>query len=105
MTILTFDRFRSAVAGQVATAQIRRRLSIAHGGGVQVGRCDTTNPSAALPMPRERRGKQERCYPSVTPDDARATYHWGVPPPNLLNEALGRLLGSRCGRQAQRSRG
>lgn len=105
MTILTFDRLRSAVAGQVAAAQIRRRLSIAQGGGVQVGRFDTTNPSAALAMPRERRGKQERFYPSVTPDGARVTYLRGVPPPNLLSEALDRLLGSRCVRRTQRSPG
>ena len=105
MTIFTFDRLRSAVAGHAVAAQIKRRLSIAKGGGSQVGRVGTTNPSTAPAMLPERRGKQERFYPSVTPDDARATYLWGVHPPNLLSEALDRLLGSRWVRQTQRSRG
>ena len=41
----------------------------------------------------EQRVKQERFYPSVTPDDARVTYLWDSHPPDELCGVLDGLLG------------
>ena len=40
----------------------------------------------------DRRGKQGRFYPSVTPDDARVSFVWDVPAPGKVADALDRLL-------------
>ena len=90
------------LAGEIASSadevtkkavQIRRRLSRAQEVGAQVDTVGTTNPSTGLAMLPERRGKQERFFPSVTPDDARVTYLWSAGAPDGANEALDRLLG------------
>ena len=74
-------------------AQITRRLSKAREVGAQVSRVGTTNPSSALAMLPEQRSKQERFFPSVTPDDACVTYLWQERAPAEVNEVLDRLLG------------
>ena len=74
-------------------AQIRRRLSKARAVGPQVSRGGTTNPSSALAMLPEQRSKQERFFPSVTPDDARVAYLWQERAPAEVSEVLDRLLG------------
>ena len=73
-------------------AQITRRLSKAREVGAQVSRVGTTNPSSALAMLPEQRSKQERFFPSVTPDDARVTYLWQERAPQETGEVLDRLL-------------
>ena len=85
----------AATRGEVtkSVAQILRRLEKARGVGAQVGRVGNTNPSSALAMMPERRGKQERFFPSVTPDVPRATYLWRDPVPDEFREVLDRLLG------------
>ena len=61
----------------------------------QVNRVGTTNPDSAIKMLPERRGKQERFFPSVTLDEARVTYTWEAHslPPDGVYETLDRLLG------------
>ena len=58
-----------------------------------VERVGNTNPSSAVRMFPEWRGRQERFYPSVTPVDARVTYLWDSHPPDGLDTILDRLLG------------
>ena len=58
----------------------------------QVGHVGMTNPSSAMHMLPDHRRKQERFFPSVTPDEARVTYIWNSRPPDELREVLDRLL-------------
>lgn len=58
----------------------------------QVGHVGMTNPSSAMHMLPDHRRKQERFFPSVTPDEARVTYIWNSRPSERLCEALDRLL-------------
>ena len=85
----------AAARGEVtrSVARILRRLEKARGVDPQVGRVGNTNPSSAMALLPERRGKQERFFPSVTPDDARVAYLWRDPVPDELRDALDRLLG------------
>ena len=59
----------------------------------QVSRIGNTSPSSAVEMLPDHRGKQERTFPSVIPDDARVTYLWYVGAPETVVETLDRLLG------------
>ena len=52
----------------------------------------TTSLSSAMEMLPDQRPRQQRFFPSVTPDEARVTYLWEVHPPDELNEALDCLL-------------
>lgn len=58
----------------------------------QVSRAGTTNPSSAMQMLPDHRGKQERFFPSVTPDEPRVTYLWDGPSPDGVSEVLDQLL-------------
>ena len=71
---------------------IERRLRKAREVDGQVSRAGNTNPSAALAMLPERRSKQERSFPSVTPDEPRATYLWNESARREVSEVLDRLL-------------
>ena len=85
-----------AVSGGEVTkkvARIMRRLERARAVGAQVRLVGNTNPSSALAMLPEQRGKQERFFPSMTPHDARVTYLWQAPAPAGVCESLDRLLG------------
>ena len=58
----------------------------------QVSQAGNTNPDSAARMLPERRGKQERFFPSVTPTEARVTYLWDGVPPDGMGQTLDRLL-------------
>ena len=74
-------------------ARLQDRLGKERDVKSQVGRAGRTNPSSAAQMLPEGRGKQERFFPSVTPDEARVTYLWDGQPPDDLSDALDGLLG------------
>ena len=73
-------------------AKIQRKISNAREVTTQIENAGNTNPSSALAMLPEQRGKQERLYPSVTPDNARVSFLWDVPAPDDVACALDRLL-------------
>lgn len=73
-------------------AQIQRKLKKAKEVTVQTGSAGNTNPSSALTMLPEQRGKQGRFYPSVTPDNARVSFLWDARVPDDVADALDRLL-------------
>ena len=77
-------------------AQIRQRLARALAKerdiAAQVNRAGKTNPSSAEQMLPDRRGKQKRFFPSVTPDRARVSYLWDHSPPDGMDGILDRLL-------------
>ena len=73
-------------------ARIQRKLDTAREVGAQVQNVGTTNPATALEMLPERRGKQERFFPSMTPDEPRVTFLWNVLPANDIRDALDQLL-------------
>ena len=58
----------------------------------QVSRAGNTNPLSAAQMLPDRRGRQERFFPSVTPDEARVTYLWNGMPPDGMVKTLDQLL-------------
>ena len=58
----------------------------------QVLNTGNTNPSSALEMFPEYRGKQERFFPSTTPDEPCVTYLWNIKPQDNILQAFDRLL-------------
>ena len=58
----------------------------------QVDSVGRTNPDSAVQMLPDHRGKQERFFPSVTPDDPRVTYLWDGSLTEGISEMLDRLL-------------
>lgn len=72
--------------------RIERKLAKARDVDAQVGRAGNTNPASAVAMLPEKRGKQGRFYPSVTPDDPRVSFRWDASIPDEVAEALDRLL-------------
>ena len=73
-------------------AQIERKLNKARDVEAQVRRPGRTNTDSAISMMPDRRGKQGRFFPSVTPDNARVSFLWDGPVPDDVAEALDRLL-------------
>ena len=88
------DAELTASGGEVTkkVAQVERKLAKAREVEGQVTRAGNTNPSSAQAMLPERRGKQPRFFPSVTPDDARVSFLWDVPAPDGIADTLDRLL-------------
>ena len=84
----------AASGGEVTkkAARMERKLAREMDVEVQVGHAGNTNPASAVAMLPERRGKQGRFYPSVTPDDARVTLVWDLPAPDEVADPLDRLL-------------
>lgn len=84
----------TAANGEITkkAAQIQRKLKKAKEVTTQTGSAGNTNPSSALAMLPEQRGKQGRFYPSVTPDNARVSFLWDVPLPDDVANALDQLL-------------
>ena len=58
------------------TVQLQQQVNRLREVEDQVQRSGTTNPTSALRMLPEHRGKQERFFPSMTPDEPRVTYMW-----------------------------
>ena len=82
-------------AGGEATrpaTQIERNLTRARDVESQTANPGSTNFGTALAMFPVRRSKQERFYPSVTPNDPRVSYIWRVATPSHMEAPLDRLL-------------
>ena len=73
-------------------ARIEQKLAKERDVASQVSQTGTTHPDSAARMLPERRGKQERFFPSVTPAEARVTYLWDGVPPDGIGQTLDRLL-------------
>ena len=58
----------------------------------QVSRTGTTNPCSAVEVLPDGRNKQERFFPSVTPESARVTYCWDSVAPEGKSEIIDKLL-------------
>ena len=84
----------TASGGEVTkqATQLQRKLAKAREVQSQVSRPGNTNASSAIEMLPEQRNKQERFYPSVTPDDARVVFCWHACPLENVREAIDRLL-------------
>ena len=84
----------TASGGEVTkkAARMEGKLARERDVEVQVGHAGNTNPASAVAMLPERRGKQGRFYPSVTPDDARVSFVWDLSAPDEVADALDRLL-------------
>ena len=91
------DQFREelvAAGGEITKKVERLEAAIARERRVepQISTLGKTPATAALQMLPDGRGKQERFFPSVRPDDARVTYVWSLGPPDALRAALDGLL-------------
>ena len=73
-------------------SQLQDRLARQRDVQAQVSRAGNTNPSSALQMMPDQRGRRERFFPSVTPEDARVTFIWDAVVPERVAEALDQLL-------------
>lgn len=68
--------------------RLARELNVSQ----QVNNVGNTNPNSAVQMLPEQRTKQERFFPSVTPDDPRVTYLWDGHLTEGFRETLDGLL-------------
>lgn len=84
----------TAMGGELSrkATQLRNKLAKARDVETQTRHVGNTNASSAAEMLPERRQKQERFYPSVTPDEPRVVYSWQVHPPDDIGKALDELL-------------
>lgn len=73
-------------------SRIKDRLARQRDVETQISRTGNTNPSSAVTMLPDHRGKQERFFPSVTPHDARVTYLWDAAAPEAVCETIDQLL-------------
>ena len=85
---------RTASGGEVTrkVTQLETRLAKAREVETQVQHPGNTNVSSAVEMLPDRRSKQERFYPSVTPDEARVVYLWRAPPSKNVRKVIDQLL-------------
>lgn len=92
--VVEYDAELAASEGEVTrkVTQLERKLVNARNVGPQTMRPGNTNPSSAMTMLPEQRGKQERFYPSVTPDEECVRYIWRVKAPDNVVDVLDRLL-------------
>ncbi len=84
----------NASGGEITkkVTQLQKKLAKERTVEPQVSRVGTTNPSSAIQMLPDHRSKQGRFFPSMTPDEPRATYIWNVRPSDELKAILDRLL-------------
>ena len=84
----------TASGGEITkkVARLRHKLAQERKVETQVSHTGNTSPSSAVQMLPDRRGKQERFFPSFTPDEARVTYLWHGPSPDEVGEILDQLL-------------
>lgn len=78
------------ITGKVV--RIQQKLAKEQAVESQVGHAGNTNPLTAVQMLPDRRNRQERFFPSVTPDEARVTYLWDGIPADRMGEILDHLL-------------
>ena len=79
-------------SGARNVARIENKLAKLRDVRSQVEKVGNTNPESALAMLPERRGKQERFFPSVTPDSPRVTFVWSAGAPGGVAEVIDQLL-------------
>ena len=72
--------------------RLRKRLAKERDVQQQVTVIGNTSPASAGRVLPNRRGKQERYFPSVTLDEARVTYLWEEAAPETIRKALDKLL-------------
>ena len=84
----------AAAAGETTkqAARLQRKVTREKDVDAQVSRTGTTNPESAVEMLPDQRGRQERFFPSMTPDEVRVTYVWDDSPPPGLRQVLDVLL-------------
>ena len=58
----------------------------------QVAGIGNTSPASAEKMLPDKRGKQERHFPSMTPNEARVTYLWEEAAPESIRSAIDQIL-------------
>ena len=75
-----------------SVTRLQRKIEKARDVDAQVSRPGTTTSDSALQMLPDRRGRQERFFPSVTPAEPRVTYIWKDRPSDLLTDTIDRLL-------------
>ncbi len=85
-----FERSGGEVTKKVSS--LRDKLAKAREVTSQTDDPGNTPPGTAIALFPDHRGKQERFFPSVTPDEPRATYIWENSPPPPARESLDRLL-------------
>ena len=73
-------------------ARIQDKLAKQRDVESQVDAVGTTSITSAVEMLPDQRGRRERFFPSVTPDDTRVTYLWDAANPEGVGEVLDRLL-------------
>ena len=72
--------------------RLQKKLSKAQDVETLVNGVGKTNPSTALSMFPEKRNRQERFFPSVTPHTPRVTYIWDNEPSSELAKSLDNIL-------------
>ena len=83
----------AAGEGTKQALRLQRKLAKEKDVASQVSHAGTTNPASAVQMLPDQRGRQERCFPSMTPDEPRVTYVWATNPPPEVCQVLDVLLG------------
>ena len=73
-------------------SQLQQRLVRERNVESQINHPRNTPPSSALQIMPDHRGKQERFFPSVTPDEPRVTYLWNAQASTELCVVIDRLL-------------
>ena len=73
-------------------ARIQDKLAKQRDVGPQVNAVGATSIASAVKMLPDQRSRQERFFPSVTPDDTRVTYLWNTATSESVGEVLDRLL-------------
>ena len=88
------QRELSISSGEITkkAAHIQRKITKLRDVENQVLNTGNTNPLSALKMFPEHRGKQERFFPSTTPNEPRVTYLWNIKPQDNILQAFDRLL-------------
>ncbi|WP_420636122.1 type I-G CRISPR-associated protein Csb2 [Candidatus Palauibacter sp.] len=81
-------------AGEVTTKadRMQKKLARKKNLGDTLARVGKTPVKSAEAMLPDGRGKQERAFPSVSPDVPRVTYIWNTCPSDGVKDALDRLL-------------
>ncbi len=81
-------------AGEVTTqvSRIQKKLAKKKDITDTLGRVGKTSAKSGAAMLPDGRGKQERAFPSVSPEIPRVTYVWNAAPADGVKERLDRLL-------------
>jgi len=95
-TLVALDAALDATGGDMGDKAVRRELqALAKHRDVtkQVSSLGATSPDSAVALLPDRRGRQARIFPSVTPVEPQVEYIWpGADPEPKLADALDRLL-------------